>query len=71
MANVLVFNKKKIHSMSKQRDFYFLCLRDDDGYAADQIVNEDTFDAFDPPCVAEPIIKVSNGRCYLTFKPVK
>lgn len=71
MANVYVFNKKLIHSMSKQRDFYFLCIRDKDGYAADQIVNKETYDMFDPPCNADPIITVSNGKCYLGFVPVK
>lgn len=71
MANVFIFNKKTIHSDSKGRDFYFLCIRDQEGYAADQIVNKQTYDLFTPPCHADVTVNCSSGRAFMGFVPVK
>lgn len=71
MGTVYCFNKKKVHSTEKNRDFYFLAVRDVDGYAGDCIVNESVYNSITPPCNLDVSLSCTGSRPFFTFSVVK
>ena len=67
MNKITVFNKKSVFSSKHGKDFYFLCIRDSEGYSNDQIVNKSTFDAVNPPCEIEYYLSCSGNRPSIQF----
>lgn len=71
MGKVYCFNKKKIHSVQKGKDFYFLCVRDSDGYSGDQIVSEKVYSAVTPPCELDVSLSCAGSRPFISFSLIK
>lgn len=70
MATVQCFSKKVVHSMKRDADFYFIAIRDDEGYANDQIVGKSVFDSINPPCVLEYRLSCSGQRPQVVFSQI-
>ncbi len=70
MNTVQCFNKKKVTSTKtgEPKTYYFLAIRDSEGYAGDQIVSETCFNNVNPPCDVEYRINCSGARPRVEFR---
>ena len=74
-ANVVTcFNKKSVTSTKsgEAKQYYFIALRDLQGYAADQIVSKNLYDSItEVPCQVEFTIDCSSGKVRNVYRVVK
>lgn len=71
MSKVHCFKKKAITSLAKNKEFYFACIRDSEGYAGDQIISKSMFDSLNPPCDLEVFLNCSGQRPFIELREVK
>lgn len=70
MNTVHCFNKKKVVSTKsgEPKEYFFLAIRDSEGYAGDQIVSQNCYDSINPPCDVEYRINCSGSRPRVEFR---